>query len=59
MMNTSPTDNKTPKGGIKCDSHHVTESTLLAVLLRFGAFLANNSQTPQTIVDKGLVTQAI
>ena len=28
----------TPKGRIKCCSHHESESTLLAVLLRFGAF---------------------
>ena len=44
---------------MKCDSHHESESTLLAVLLRSGAFYANNPQTLQTIVDKELVTQAI
>ena len=38
MMNTARTDNKTPKGRIKCDSHHETEIILLVVLLRFGAF---------------------
>ena len=38
MMNTAPTDNKTPKGRFKRESHHEIENTLLAVLLRFGAF---------------------
>ena len=38
MMTTAPTVNKTPKGRIKCDSHHESESTLFAILLRFGAF---------------------
>ena len=32
MMNTVPSDNKTPNGRIKCDSHHETKSTLLALL---------------------------
>ena len=38
VVNTAPTDNKTPRGRIKCDSHNESESTLLAVLLIFGAF---------------------
>ena len=33
MINTAPTDNKTPKGRIKCDSHHETKSSLLTILL--------------------------
>ena len=37
MMNKAPSDSKTPKGRIKCDTQHETESTLLAVYLRFGA----------------------
>ena len=37
-INTAPTDKQTPKVRIKCYSHHENESTLLAVLLRFGAF---------------------
>ena len=30
-MTTAPSDNKTPKGRIKCDSHHESVSSLLAV----------------------------
>ena len=59
MMNTAPNYNKTPKGRIKRDSHHETENTLLAVLLRFGAFKAYDPQTLQTFADKEWVTQAI
>ena len=36
MMNKAPSDSKTPEGRIKCDTQHETESTLLAVYLRFG-----------------------
>ena len=38
VMNTAPTDNKTPRGRMKCDSHHESDRTLLAVLLIFSAF---------------------
>ena len=59
MITTTPTDNKTPKGRIKCDSRHESENILFAILLRFDALLANAPQTLQTIADKALPIQAI